>query len=60
MLEVHQTLLGTYDNLTSLDIEYLGYQLVKRHSKEVVLNMDDKTLTNEINKIIRGNIYGFN
>ncbi len=60
MLEVHQTLLGTYGNLTSLDIEYLGYQLVKRHGKEVVLNMDDKTLTNEINKIIRGNIYGFN
>ncbi len=51
MLEVHQTILGTYDNLNSLDIEYLGYQLVTKHSKEVVLDMDAETLKNEINKL---------
>ena len=60
MLEVHQSLLCSNKNLNSLDIDYLAYQLLRKHSKRAVIDMDTETLDKEINKIIGGNGNGFN
>lgn len=62
MLAVLQAISGGYttQTLKSDDIEYLAYQLVKKHSITAIVNMDTQTLNKEIDEIIRGNNYGSN
>ena len=53
MIGVLQTIAVFNDSLTYPDLEYLAYQLVKKHGKTTVLSMDNDTIKNEINKIIK-------
>lgn len=53
MLGVMQTIAKSNDNLTYQDLEYLAYQLLQKHSKRAVDNMDSQTINKEINKIIK-------
>ena len=55
MLGVMQTIAKSNDNLTYQDLEYLAYQLLQKHSKTAVINMDTQTVNDEIKEIIRGN-----
>ena len=54
MLGVLQKIAGSNGNLSYQDIEFLAYQLVKKHSIRAVSSMDTKTLNKEINSIIGG------
>ena len=58
MLGVMQTIANSTENLTYQDVEYLAYQLIQKHGKTTVINMDTQTVNDEINNIIRGNNNG--
>ncbi len=48
-----QTIAVSTHNLNYTDLEYLAYQLLQKHSKTAIVNMDTQTINEEINEIIQ-------
>lgn len=53
MLGVKQTILCCLNGLKEYDLDYLAYQMLKKHTENEIINMNDDTVKRELEKIIQ-------